>query len=174
MMITNNNSWNEQVANGDVFGHSGVRSVWRVLLRDGGTRPRRGTTGVLVLETKVERAMAVGRRFGVVWIPSQGRWRTLMYTYIRFYVFLSDGNVLKECAWMVSLWCLLCRARVVIIYKHINLFIILNVMTLLLFSSLLWCCCCCCCYSYYSLSLPSRALTASCGWWLNAFHFHVF
>ena len=60
-----------------------------------------------------------------------------MYTYFRFHVFLSDGNVLKECAWMISQRCLLCRARVVIIYKHINLFLILNVMTLLLFSSLL-------------------------------------
>ena len=58
-----------------------------------------------------------------------------MYTYIRFYVFLSDGN-----DWDIMRLddvALLCRARVVIIYKHINLFLILNVMTLLLFSSLL-------------------------------------
>jgi len=53
-----------------------------------------------------------------------------------FTSFFPTGMIGKECAWMMSLWCLLCRARVVIIYKHINLFI-LNVMTLLLFSSLL-------------------------------------
>jgi len=54
---------------------SSVRRVWRVLVRERGTRPRRGTTGVFVPEEKVARAVAVGRRFGFVRV-SQGRRRT--------------------------------------------------------------------------------------------------
>jgi len=48
-----------------------------------------------------------------------------MYTISVFTSFFPTG-MMKECAWMMSLWCLLCRARVVIIYKHINLFYIIK------------------------------------------------
>ena len=54
------------MANGDVSRDTGVLRVWRVQLRERGTRPRRRATGVLVLETQIERTVAVGRRFGVV------------------------------------------------------------------------------------------------------------
>ena len=59
------------MANGDVSRRAGVLRVWRVHLRERGTRPRRRATGVLVFETQIERTVAVGRRFGVVRISER-------------------------------------------------------------------------------------------------------